>query len=307
MDKKMVITIIAVCSAVCFLLGAGMFFLIDAITDSKIEDALGASVTSPSVVASESETDASQPTEMPAQEATEKATEKPAQKAPAKPKENRIIPYVGRYYDSYNVSYIEVTSVGDDCFIFNGFWYRAASVENAKASYLGNKASFEDNYMQGTITFKDKNTMEVTIDSTSMPGPSLAGTSTTFKYQGQDDQNQAQTDSYLKIMTGWSGMKGFVKDSSEENVLIRFYSDGSVKYGIGKNVQTGYRFQTYTDTYRVETTGNKKSVLYIGSDAYDITDMYAPSGMMSIEARGSYANNLSGKYIMSNNDMFAEY
>lgn len=192
MDKKTIVIIIAVCSAVCFLLGAGMFFLIDTVTDSKIEDALAVATTTSEVATEETSTAApttaptetkvtEKPTEKPAQKPAEKPVEEPVQEPAPEPVDTNIIPYTGMYYDQYNTSYIEVTSVGSDYFVFNGSWYRIWSMENETAFCSGNEAHFSDQWTQGTIRFLDKGTMEVIIDSTSIPA--MEGNNITFTYQ----------------------------------------------------------------------------------------------------------------------------
>ena len=196
---------------------------------------------------------------------------------------------------------------------FSVEWYSVAGISDAVGMPYGYIYPFKyayyiadfDEYFDetiGVLEFEGE-TVTLTLFETALPDTALG--SYYYNYYGSIEEwrldynrmvlLELQSDTYCWVRRRYYDFF----HSYVEDMFIKFYEDGSVRYWIGTPWGGDTIYKEYSGNYEIT-----HDLLYIDGDAYELSTYTAGSSTMTLRALGEYEIDFSGDYICENNDMF---
>ena len=196
---------------------------------------------------------------------------------------------------------------------FNVEWYRVAGISDAVGMPYGNivpfkyaryNADFDEYYDEtiGVLEFAGE-TVTLMLFETALPYIELGSYS--YDYYGSEEELQSAYNRMVLLdlqsdTRGWGRTRYYDSiQSYVEDVFIKFYEDGSVRYWIGTPLGGDTIYEEYNGNYEITHDS-----LYIDGNAYELSAYTAGSTTMTLRALGEYEIDFSGDYICENSDLF---
>jgi len=215
-------------------------------------------------------------------------------------------PAVGEYHFDDGTLYL--TSNNGSEITFSVDWYRWTGMANVTAALYGNHAVFyyaEGDYYKtrGYLEFLDDETIVLTLTESELPY--MEPSTYTYKYIPEEVLKANKIEALKSNLLFNDDVWGWYKEGHDdlgisfEDVLFRFYEDGTLKYWIGTANAGEITYIEHDGTYSVG-----EDAIYINDCVYEAIMDEGASLHLYLTAKGEDSLHLNGSYICEKNETY---